>query len=406
MGLPSWITIDLFLFFMLLFPLIEVRRGTVRESSQCRYFTWMSVLALLLLFGEVLSQLSIGGSLYPAVLGSFLVSALNAMEFVIWMLYASSWIHAPRHRMRPYILREGCCFFLQLHLLLVGLGRGYFPWFDVSGSFAGGAYFLIQLLPILSLAAFGELYLISFRKKINTFIRRQLMLSLLFPLLGGTLSVFFQDLPLELMGAVCMVQFIYTFVQNQDANTDFLTGIANRRLFDLRIEQKVRKAMPGCAFSAITMDIDGFKQINDTYGHGQGDAALQSLASILISCFRQDDTVARSGGDEFCILLDVAREDTLCEAVSRVRKRLAHFNEKNEFPFNLEISAGYAVYDPNRGETAAEFMNYVDQLMYEDKHKRCKSRDIGKIENQIENRMENKIENKAEAIKQLEQIAG
>ena len=200
--------------------------------------------------------------------------------------------------MRPYILREGCCFFLQMLLLLVGLGRGYFPWFDVSGSFAGGAYCLIQLLPILSLAAFGELYLISFRKKINTFIRRQLMLSLLFPLLGGTLSVFFQDLPLELMGAVCMVQFIYTFVRNQDANTDFLTGIANRRLFDLRIEQKVRKAMPGCAFSAITMDIDGFKQINDTYGHGQGDAALQSLASILISCFRQDDTVARSGGDE------------------------------------------------------------------------------------------------------------
>ncbi|MGB8701070.1 MAG: GGDEF domain-containing protein [Thermosynechococcaceae cyanobacterium] len=91
-----------------------------------------------------------------------------------------------------------------------------------------------------------------------------------------------------------------------DALHDSLTGLPNRSLFLDRVEMALRrlKRFPKLFFAVLFLDLDGFKQVNDSFGHGTGDLLLMAIADILRNCVRANDTVARLGGDEFTILLD------------------------------------------------------------------------------------------------------
>ncbi len=89
----------------------------------------------------------------------------------------------------------------------------------------------------------------------------------------------------------------------QQALTDELTGLANRRAFDHHLERLTAAAARGSQFALLMLDIDHFKQVNDTYGHAAGDRVLQELARVLQSRIRVSDIAARIGGEEFAVLL-------------------------------------------------------------------------------------------------------
>ena len=116
------------------------------------------------------------------------------------------------------------------------------------------------------------------------------------------------------------------------------------------------------------LDIDKFKEINDTYGHEMGDHALRAAAELLKKCMRTKDYVARYGGDEFCLVLEVYDLKSLEAAVKRINSYADALNASKEFPFKLSFSQGYAVYDFQSHMKADEFVNQVDLLMYENKN--------------------------------------
>lgn len=89
-----------------------------------------------------------------------------------------------------------------------------------------------------------------------------------------------------------------------NAHHDLLTGLPNRRLFLDRLEQEVKHAKRGSLpLTVLFMDLDGFKEINDSLGHEAGDRLLSDVAKRLTDCVREDDTVARLGGDEFTVII-------------------------------------------------------------------------------------------------------
>lgn len=107
------------------------------------------------------------------------------------------------------------------------------------------------------------------------------------------------------------------------ATTDSLTGLLNRRAIEVAAEQKIALSrQQNRPLSAILLDIDNFKQINDTLGHQQGDAALVAVARCLQREMRQSDLVARFGGDEFLILLGDTPQQTAVEIAERLRQVL------------------------------------------------------------------------------------
>ncbi len=106
----------------------------------------------------------------------------------------------------------------------------------------------------------------------------------------------------------------------QQANFDTLTGLPNRRMFHDRLEQEIKKShRSGVPMALMLLDLDHFKEVNDTLGHPQGDILLVEAARRIAECVRESDTVARLGGDEFTIILSEMAEINSVERLERAR---------------------------------------------------------------------------------------
>ena len=111
--------------------------------------------------------------------------------------------------------------------------------------------------------------------------------------------------------------------QAELAETDSLTGTRNRRSFEEQCQRETQRADDlSQPLSCIVLDVDLFKQINDTYGHSVGDSILVTVAKILNQESRQHDVVCRLGGDEFCVLLPQTGEDEAVQVAERIRRRI------------------------------------------------------------------------------------
>ncbi|MCE1252095.1 MAG: diguanylate cyclase [Anaerolineae bacterium] len=149
------------------------------------------------------------------------------------------------------------------------------------------------------------------------------------------------------------------------ATHDVLTGLANRRLFYDRFELALANARrEKNEMALISIDLDKFKLINDTYGHAMGDLVLVQSARRLVDCSRRVDTVARFGGDEFLILLWKIK--THAEAIKVAQRILENFRQpvtiENQ-PISLSVSIGISFY-PEQGEDILTLIKKSDEAMY------------------------------------------
>lgn len=115
------------------------------------------------------------------------------------------------------------------------------------------------------------------------------------------------------------------------------------------------------------VDIDRFKEINDKFGHGVGDEALKDAAGILRDTLRRDDFIARFGGDEFIVIIDVDNFKMLEDAVNRIKESVRRFNQVKDKPYDISFSMGYDIYKPFERLNYEEYLAHVDKLMYENK---------------------------------------
>ncbi len=155
------------------------------------------------------------------------------------------------------------------------------------------------------------------------------------------------------------------------ATHDTLTGLAGRALFADRLRKSLAQAKRyGNRVALLYLDLDGFKEINDTFGHEVGDGLLQAVARALLARVREADTVARMGGDEFTVILE--RTDAR-GAENVARDRIARLFEQ---PFEVAgrqlrigASIGMGVF-PDEGDSPEALLRYADAAMYETKRRR------------------------------------
>ena len=148
---------------------------------------------------------------------------------------------------------------------------------------------------------------------------------------------------------------------------DHLTELPNRKLFFDRLEQAVLYAERGNAnFSVCSMDLNRFKEINDTLGHEAGDQVLVEVASRLSNCLRSSDTVARIGGDEFVALLNIAETEGVAAVVDKLIKVVSEPISIGELQVSVGLSIGISSYTSDCG-TAKDLLKQADAAMYEAK---------------------------------------
>lgn len=151
----------------------------------------------------------------------------------------------------------------------------------------------------------------------------------------------------------------------RQANYDALTGLPNRALFLDRLNQSVRQSRrEDKKFALMFLDLDGFKQVNDTLGHAAGDILLQQTAVRLTECMRASDTVARLAGDEFtCILGGVRNREDVAMVAAKILERLSQPFDLNGHAASVRASIGIAVF-PDHAADGAVLLQQADEAMY------------------------------------------
>lgn len=192
---------------------------------------------------------------------------------------------------------------------------------------------------------------------------------------------FFKIMTLYCMGNICVACILYIYTQylsksvqlnkklKNEATRDFLTGLNNVRQFHTSFNSISQLALrKEESLSLLFIDVDFFKNVNDTYGHNLGDLVLKDLAEIFINTVRVFDIVSRNGGEEFSILLLDCSANHAMKIAERLRKKVEmhNFNVSEKVHFNSTISIGVATY-PCTTNNIDELLEDADKALYEAK---------------------------------------
>lgn len=156
----------------------------------------------------------------------------------------------------------------------------------------------------------------------------------------------------------------------RQAHQDPLTGLANRRLVEKQALQLLSAARrSGKPAAVLALDLDGFKPVNDTYGHAAGDQILKEVATRLLAACRKDDLVARIGGDEFVVLLPGTNAEAVKEIMDRLDSALRQPIPLAGQEIRIGASIGAAIF-PTQAWTFRGLLQEADAAMYKAKHRR------------------------------------
>ncbi|MCR4694663.1 MAG: GGDEF domain-containing protein [Pseudobutyrivibrio sp.] len=305
-----------------------------------------------------------------AKIGYFFIYLLDPADVVFALFYIDSLMDQGNER-RRYIFRSTFEILATINIIAVTFSvvfdTKWFYYFDGT-TYIRGPYFLLRAGGIMVMMLFLNIYALEFKANILNDYRRAVIYLPSFSFVGAILQVFFANLDTTYAGISLGCLIVFFYIQNRNVNIDYLTGIYNRRGLDISMEEKVKWSKSnGRDFSAVMLDVDNFKVINDNYGHEAGDKAIKELADILIKEYDKDSVIGRYGGDEFCVITDNTSKLELAIINSRVGDEVEMMCVRNGWPKTVGISSGYQVFDHESDMTAPEFQRVIDTLMYSEK---------------------------------------
>lgn len=287
----------------------------------------------------------------------------NVMIGYLWAKFIMVHMNIPFSDIRRNIYRT--IGLISIVLLVINI---FYPLvFSVSdGRYQRGFAYIIFLI----FAAFyilDSLYLYVKRVKKNGSLKLFPVHIFLIPvILGVVIQAFFVEIAITWTSIAISVAGIMTALKNEIIFTDCLTGLYNRVYLEFLHKRACNKK--DCWVSGIMIDLNGFKQINDNYGHAEGDLALCIVADLLLKSFSEYGVVTRYAGDEFVIMLNTTDDQLIQKIIESAKKNFVTENEKNDKPYQLSASMGYAITNLSN-ETIDDFMNRIDEQMYQDKMK-------------------------------------
>lgn len=152
------------------------------------------------------------------------------------------------------------------------------------------------------------------------------------------------------------------------STTDFLTGLKNRKAVNDLLATHLEAGRLGLGTSVVALiDVDHFKKINDQHGHLAGDNVLEQLGKIMLSCVREQDTVGRFGGDEFCVILRDVEPKEAKLILERIRERVELPGVSGMPKLALTLSIGASIYN-DATLTVTRWLSHADTALYESKH--------------------------------------
>lgn len=312
---------------------------------------------------------------------------VNFMYFIcfgfsayFWFLYSEATAKSKIFENNKLIMLTALPLILLAVLLLASIFTGCLFYFDGDMVYhRGPLYYMQQILSYGYIVVACVKNLIMAGKKQN-YARRDEMLTVATfavpPLLCCIVQTVLQDIPLVTMGVVIAYLLVYINTLLMLISVDMVTGINNRREFLKKLEEQISFLKKDEKLYFLFIDIDSFKQINDIYGHNEGDRALRTVAAVLKEiCAKTNGFCARYGGDEFAIA-QVLKND---EDVTVIRKNIYDLvdkkSEEEALAYTLSISIGCAEYTEET-ESMQDLISYADSNMYDKKMQKKQRREL------------------------------
>jgi diguanylate cyclase (GGDEF)-like protein len=265
--------------------------------------------------------------------------------------------------------------FVFIHALVLALNFKHRFYFDISeGSniFNPGEKYYLRIIINYCPIIFAVYDLATSQTKFRKSFLFMMFLLLIFPFAGSTVDLVFGPVKIIWPCITAALLYAYFFIIQSDTRLDSLTGIGNRYSFN-EFTDRLSRRNTGESWVIVMIDMDHFKEINDTLGHKEGDNALRDMAGIIKKCIRGTDFAARYGGDEF--VLAVKMENNIEAFMRRMQEGIDQHNAKQIRPFKLEMSYGHDVFTADGSKKIDEFLAHIDSLMYNHKRERRRSSD-------------------------------
>ena len=285
----------------------------------------------------------------------------------IWYLYVLETLgYTITRRLQTVVMLPGL-FFLVLNV--VSIWAGWVFTVSPENVYAHGPLFWLQTIGAYGMLAIPLVHLVVRLIRQVTPPPRNVVLNLLsfyfIPIIGAIVSLFYTGMPGSWTCAAISLVLLYINDQDREIIRDGLTGLNNRKTLDGVFPEYVKTGEPLYLFM---MDLDRFKQINDTYGHPVGDQALVAAASLLsASMVGRKGILVRYGGDEFLIMgffEDDAGADGFKQAILQ---RFDDYRREHKPPYWFAMSIGYSRHRP--GQTLEALIDQADHALYQEKQR-------------------------------------
>lgn len=367
-NIPGWAITNMFCMIFLLSILFKGMGKDKIEKSGIKSFKHVIYAMLLSFVADDFSRLYTVESFHQYMglvkFGTYLKYIMIAMILPLLMRFFSYHVYGEKGSSKWYLKLCNALFVVDVVLVLSGNTFS----FDVNNIYSRGHLYYVYYAIILFEGFLFQWIVIANRKDIPIRDYRVFTKVLIAPIIGGIMQGLFYGYAFTQMGITYSIFSLYIDVVGRSMDIDYLTGLDNRKIFDIRIQTRMASDQDE-PFAAILIDLDDFKKINDTYGHSMGDDALEHMAEILKKSVDDIDVVSRYGGDEFVILLMYADDMYTDKILSNIAQNVNEFNNTQQRPYTLAYSAGAKVYDFERPLSVNAYLHSIDALMYDQKQK-------------------------------------
>lgn len=285
----------------------------------------------------------------------------NVLIGYMWAQFISTHLNIPFTKMRKTVYRLGGV--VAVLLLVINV---FYPlvFSNADGEYKRGPAYSVFLL-MAFLYILDSMYLYArCRKKVGALKLFPVEVFLVPVAIGIIIQTLFVEVAITWTSIAVAIAGIMTALKNETIFLDHLTGLNNRLYLEFLQRQAYKKK--NAWVSGIMVDLNGFKEINDNYGHAEGDSALIITADLLRKSFGEYGVVTRYAGDEFVVVLNTTDEQLVRKLIERAKKNFEEENKANSKPYILSASMGYAISDLS-AEMLDAFINRMDHWMYQNK---------------------------------------
>lgn len=337
----------------------------VKFETSAKYFRYIAMSVGAMVFLEMLGWAVDGyqGAFfwYTNYISNTLMQGFSTLPLISWFVYFDYYTQIEKkeivHRRMIYVMMT----MLVLSLIIFNLFVPIFFYIDETNHFVRSNNLLVfGGIQIVFLAHY-IITVIYNKKKIPSRIKRIIWMLVTFPIAGTIVQSFYFG-TVFIWPAMSFVLFItFIFVEKEEMKRDVVTGLYSRGQFQTKLESLLSRNK---SFTVVMIDLDKFKNINDNFGHLEGDRALYEFSRMLNAATTVRDFAYRFAGDEFMLCISSVAQYVIDRIINMLKRDVKLYNETNTLDYVLDFSYGTKSYSGYTDQDPETIIKVLDERMY------------------------------------------